>query len=413
MRLAAVGVAANEWPMIGCSVLSLLEQGVDEVILVDCGSQDESVDGLRRLREAGWPVTVIEEPKATFRQAALTNLLWQVAVDRGADWTLPFDADEFFLVEGGGSLREEIGAADTSMPIRYKVRNFVLPTTSGSFDYGDLATAGWAGREMGDAYSGSNLPKPEVIGAIGRGEMPFVCAPFPSKLVLPTSLAESCWIDEGAHFLRGHGSEVDDSTGIVMAHVPFRSREALGVRATQALAQTDGLRDGSPPLRRGFQVAQLAEAEKGGPLTVDDWWRLNSVPEGGDSERFEPDDRLAGRARALLPTFESELGQAPEGPATGPSPPEPVTESDLVRAAARAGRAIEEISMGLSDRERELEGELYEDRLERDSLRHQLEAATRALDEIRGSRAWRLTGPLRSTAARASSVFGRGRRRRN
>lgn len=397
--------------MIGCSVLSLLEQGVDEVLLVDCGSSDESLQGLARLREAGWPVTVISDPKGVFRQAALTNLLWQVAADRGADWTIPFDADEFFLVEGGGSLREVLEDADPSAPVRYRVRNFVVSSGKQSFQPTDLADVAWVAKERGAYWEGSNVPKPEAVEATSRGDLPFVCAHFPSKIILPSPIASSSWLIEGSHKLSHYEGPLTDSAAIVMAHLPFRSQAAAAARASAARELVESEDVTHPPLTMAFQRRQIATAEPDGQggMTVDDWWRLNSAPEGGDPERFEPDDRLAERARTLLPMFDSELGQAPEGPAAGPSQPEPVTASDLVRAAARAGRAIEAISMNLADRVRELEVEVHEGAIASQSLEQRLEASDRALAEIRGSRAWRATKPLRSLSAWASSALGRRR----
>jgi hypothetical protein len=93
----------DEADIIGLTVRHLLDEGVDRVYVVDGGSDDGTLDVLYDL---DGPVEVMEQPNRDrpFRQSEIMSALATIAGEDGADWIVPFDADEFWC--GLGFLRE-------------------------------------------------------------------------------------------------------------------------------------------------------------------------------------------------------------------------------------------------------------------------------------------------------------------
>ena len=93
----AVGVVRDEKDVLGQSLDHLLAQGIDHVLVAD----NLSSDGTRELLEQ----RAIDDPRIhvavdvdpAHHQSEKVTYLANVAWRHGADWVLPFDADEFFF----------------------------------------------------------------------------------------------------------------------------------------------------------------------------------------------------------------------------------------------------------------------------------------------------------------------------
>lgn len=86
IKISAVIITKNEEGMIGRCIKSLT--GVQEVIVLDTGSTDETVDIASGL---GAKVTVIDKPIVPFHFAEARNMALKLATN---DWILSIDADE-------------------------------------------------------------------------------------------------------------------------------------------------------------------------------------------------------------------------------------------------------------------------------------------------------------------------------
>ncbi len=95
----AVSVVKNEIDIIGQSVQHMLDQGVDHVLIADNGSTDGTLEVLRRMEQVA-PVHVAVDQREGQFQAVRHNLLIRESRRAGADWIVPFDADEFYYAEG-------------------------------------------------------------------------------------------------------------------------------------------------------------------------------------------------------------------------------------------------------------------------------------------------------------------------
>ena len=87
----AVAMVKNEADVIASTVAHMLTQ-VDEVIVADNGSTDDTRAILDSL-----PVTVVDDPDPAYYQGRKMTFLAHLArTEFGADWVVPFDADEFW-----------------------------------------------------------------------------------------------------------------------------------------------------------------------------------------------------------------------------------------------------------------------------------------------------------------------------
>lgn len=105
MATIAVTMVKDEADVIGATIGRMLRQ-VDHVIVADNGS----TDGTRAiLDELG--VEIIDDPEVGYFQSRKMTALAMRARDVGADWIVPFDADEVWI-SGEGRIADVLDALD-------------------------------------------------------------------------------------------------------------------------------------------------------------------------------------------------------------------------------------------------------------------------------------------------------------
>lgn len=90
MSVIGICMAKDEADIIRTTVEHMLSE-VDHVIVSDNGS----TDGTREILET-LPITVIDDPEVGYFQSRKMTDLARVARNHGADWVVPFDADEIW-----------------------------------------------------------------------------------------------------------------------------------------------------------------------------------------------------------------------------------------------------------------------------------------------------------------------------
>lgn len=99
--IAAISCVRNEEDIIETNVRHLLAEGVDLMLVLD-HSEDRTSAILHQIEKETGKVEVLidHNDEAEYRQDVWMNELAAIAHDKGADWILPFDADEFWFAPG-------------------------------------------------------------------------------------------------------------------------------------------------------------------------------------------------------------------------------------------------------------------------------------------------------------------------
>lgn len=92
----AVAMVKNEEDIIRATVEHLLSQGIDAVLVADNGSTDKTLSILQELAQ-DHPVIVGHDAEPKYYQSEKMTWLSDYAAAHGAQWVIPFDADEFWF----------------------------------------------------------------------------------------------------------------------------------------------------------------------------------------------------------------------------------------------------------------------------------------------------------------------------
>nr|NLI51666.1 glycosyltransferase family 2 protein [Propionibacterium sp.] len=95
-----VSLVRDEGDVIEATVRHLFGQGVDHLLIADNGSHDGTLELLRRLSAELPRLHVALDREPAYLQSEKMTWLAHHAWRAGADWIVPFDADEFWFARG-------------------------------------------------------------------------------------------------------------------------------------------------------------------------------------------------------------------------------------------------------------------------------------------------------------------------
>lgn len=99
---------------------------VDLLIVTDNGSVDGTLERLKEWQaEHEGKIVIVEQPKHNFQQSSWVTTMAQLAVERGADWLVHSDVDEFWM----GDLRKEIEGQEQAGIAIIDVRSYFMRPT--------------------------------------------------------------------------------------------------------------------------------------------------------------------------------------------------------------------------------------------------------------------------------------------
>ena len=110
----AIAMVRNEADIIGGTVEHLFRQGVDQILVADNGSTDDTVAILNELATR-LPMVIGVDAEAAYYQAQKMTYLARVAARCGADWIVPFDADEWWFGAAGERLVDTLRGAPSGV----------------------------------------------------------------------------------------------------------------------------------------------------------------------------------------------------------------------------------------------------------------------------------------------------------
>lgn len=202
--IAAIAVVRDEADIIATTVAQMQGQ-VDEVIVADNGSTDGTLEILCDLG-----ITVLHDSQRGFYQAAKVTWLAEVAFGMGADWVVPFDADEFWQAPPG----ETVACVLNRQPEQVRAVGAVfwnhVPT--------DV-----------DDESVTDPVRRMEHRELGNGQMLRVCARTAPGLV----------IEDGNHFVSYDGGDLEFAwPALAVRHFSLRSFDQFKAKARKCV---DGL----------------------------------------------------------------------------------------------------------------------------------------------------------------------------
>jgi hypothetical protein len=232
LRVAAGTVFFESEDILRLAVWNLVAQGVEDFFFIIHNNVTDAAldilaefDGHARIRLAS-------KPTAPFLQGRMMSMLAEHARAEGFDVFIPFDSDEFFQpIDGAKPLLDQLTEwfSDDSVPaLALAYTDHLQDTRVEEFTEEALASAKYAPVE-----------KPEAKGALADDDISRFFLHSKQKVIVNLHALPSWgnyFIVEGSHKLEIDGAYpvMATSTGIHIAHVPYRSRENLFSRKTQA-----------------------------------------------------------------------------------------------------------------------------------------------------------------------------------
>ncbi|WP_169717415.1 glycosyltransferase family 2 protein [Brucella thiophenivorans] len=254
MKIIGILLQRDEIDVVLFNVLYHLGNvGLNRIILGDNGSTDGSMEALRRLEKIDPRLMVLELP-GEFEQAERVNQMYQLALDLGADWVVPLDADEFLSVNRRSL--ESLLLNNKATVLNLEIRNFVQKRTSMTKRMLNIATM---------IYTAVPSPSAEnAMSLVCDGKIGFVEATYPPKYIWRADRQLKIW--KGNH--GGNISFTNKSPKIELYHVPLRSKSAIEKR----IQRIERLEKGPPD--SSWHIKRLATVD------IDEEWRRNSYSGG-------------------------------------------------------------------------------------------------------------------------------------
>lgn len=115
-ELWAVTMVRDELDVIEYTLRHLASEGVDGIIVADNGSVDGTFEWLKTLEDQtdlGCHFMLLQDPEVGYYQSRKMTTLVDIARQMGADWVIPFDADEVWWADGG-SLHDVVAKLDAA-----------------------------------------------------------------------------------------------------------------------------------------------------------------------------------------------------------------------------------------------------------------------------------------------------------
>lgn len=236
-KVWAVGMMRDEADVARHVIEHLDAEAVSGIIVADNRSTDGTLGELQAAkRDANCPVVILEDPDVGYYQSRKMTSLAAQAASMGADWIIPFDADEIWVAP------DRLGIFIADSPA-------------------DIVTA-----EILNHFA---------TALDGTDPVPFRAMTYRHRDAAPLVKVAFRWHDSVVVHQGNHGVTYSDHTPIVanglqVRHFPYRSREQFARKArngAEAYKATD------LPESEGAHWRQYGELlDRYGPHALDEVW---------------------------------------------------------------------------------------------------------------------------------------------
>lgn len=288
MNVVGLYVVRDEVDIIETNLRHHFEsEAIDEAIVVDNGSNDGTLEILTDLVE-DLPVLVASEA-GPCHQSVWTTRLARLAHQRGADWVLPIDADEFWVGSDDRSVKDVLAEVDPSVPaLSVDVVNFVQRR--------DVVVARLAGLASMTMRTAHPVGPPDQVSTLVRAQkIGFVEMYYAPKCIHRSDPHLS--VTQGNHYMGVVGAQSTDR--ITCLHAPLRAKSVMTGKLDHGRQRMEGetLPEESWHLKRLWAMAR--------EHTFDAEWAASSQEEGaitvGEARLpLVDDDRLKMAITGLL-----------------------------------------------------------------------------------------------------------------
>jgi len=259
MNLAGIMMVRNEAPIIADCVGHLLHHvGVDQLLVADNGSTDDTLRILRRIAARDRRVRLHDATGDFHQPDVIYGLAEQARID-GADWLLPNDADEFLWLDGA-TLRSRCVAAGDVGGFKLRVTNFIQLGGVARDRLGSIETMAFRALPYGSMEEAKLL--------VEQRSLPFVRINYPPKVLVRA--APGLRFSRGQHSAEGIVAPLADECLAELLHAPIRSRDDLANRVEHGRR----LLNVAPDPDTGWHLKRLISL---GEDRLDEEWRANSM----------------------------------------------------------------------------------------------------------------------------------------
>jgi glycosyltransferase involved in cell wall biosynthesis len=249
----------NEATIVADSIGHLLNNlRIWRLYVADNGSTDATPRILQRIAALDKRVSILHAPGPYRPEAVMATLVSQ-AMDGGANWILPTDADEFLWISAS-ALRRRLAAMPAIGAYRLPVCNFVQFGTVGKDRAGSVRTMLFRAVPEGTEHSAHLL--------VHNDGLPFLRSRYQAKIIVRASPALRIY--HGHHHADGLAGPIFPTPLASVLHAPIRSRDDLHSRVLHGRRVLDLSDDPDT----SWHLKRLVEMDD---TALDREWRINSV----------------------------------------------------------------------------------------------------------------------------------------
>ncbi len=167
MTVFGICMVRDAEDIIGTVVEHMMNQ-VDHVIVADNLSKDSTRKILDSLHGN---ITVIDDNDPSYRQSEKMTALADIAYRRGADYVIPFDADEFWVARDG-TLKDTIELSGVDV-LEAQILNYIPTAIDNEFESNPIKRIQWRLNGAGAFIKVACVARPDLIIHMGNHDVSY------------------------------------------------------------------------------------------------------------------------------------------------------------------------------------------------------------------------------------------------